>query len=84
MASQALVCAHNNIFNRSILGEDAFYFDNAGDVAVCIREKNKAEQTEKILANESKIKEQYSWDKIINQYEEHFKGIFNSSSQLRN
>ena len=36
MASNALICANDNIFNKSILGEDAFYFNNADQVASCI------------------------------------------------
>lgn len=83
MASQALICAHNNIFNRSILGEDAFYFENADDIARCIEGKDKERQRDIVLANELKIKQQYSWDRIVNQYEQHFKEIFNNTNRIR-
>jgi hypothetical protein len=29
MAGSALVCAHDNAFNRAVLGEDALYFSSA-------------------------------------------------------
>jgi len=32
MASEALIAAHNNPFNKSVLNTDAYYFSNAGEV----------------------------------------------------
>ncbi len=32
MASDALIVAHDNVFNKSILGKDAFYFKDYNDI----------------------------------------------------
>jgi len=75
MASQSLICAHNNIFNRSILGDDAFYFETAQEVASLLDNKSKAECGIVINNNETKIQKLYNWEIIIEQYLEHFKNI---------
>ncbi len=75
MASQGLICAHNNIFNKSILGADAFYFENSDQVCQLIDTTDKKEHQELIAANNHKIETLYSWPVIINQYLAHFEEI---------
>jgi hypothetical protein len=75
MASQALICASDNIFNRSILGDDAFYFATAKDVSKLILNQYKDAQKHKIAANEQKITDTYNWPFIIDQYLAHFNEI---------
>lgn len=84
MASQALVIANDNIFNRSILGEDAFYFKNSEQVSMIIKERKKEENGTIISNNEQKIRETYSWRTIIDQYERHFKVILTKSNSGKN
>jgi len=67
MASQALICANDNIFNKSILKDSAFYFKNCSDVAALLQEK-KANNIVKISMNEIEIVNTYSWPIIIEQY----------------
>ncbi len=69
MASRAFICAHNNIFNKSILQNDAFYFDSVEDVTKAIDNLSKTNNLEKIKSNMLKIREIYSWKKIIDQHE---------------
>jgi glycosyltransferase involved in cell wall biosynthesis len=76
MASNALICAHNNIFNESVLGRDSFYFSSAEDIKQLNETIDPSVHTDKIEANREKIQNQYSWDRIIEQYEDHFKEIF--------
>ena len=70
MASQAMIAAHDNIFNRSILGDDAFYFSSAHDVAVIIMDDKALEtiRPQRIRANLQKIRDTYRWDVIVRQY----------------
>lgn len=73
MSSHALIAAHHNVFNQSILGQDAFYFSSAKGVkklieANCI--KNIIDY--RITNNIAKIEEYFNWDKIINEYENYF------------
>ena len=75
MASEALICAHQNEFNASILGEDAFYFTEASEVRAWIESVKKQDHRNKIHANLAKIDTLYRWDRIISQYLDHFQSI---------
>ncbi len=75
MASQALVVANKNIFNQSILEDDAFYFESANDVAGLLDSVNKLDYQSFIESNNDKINKAYSWKHIVDQYEQHFKDI---------
>lgn len=77
MASSAFICAHDNIFNRAILNEDAHYFHASKDVSVLLENQSKIDNKELIVRNIDKIKKLYTWDKIVDQYEQHFYDITN-------
>lgn len=68
MASNALICAHNNVFNRSILDNDAFYFCSKEQVANLVQTVNKKDHLQKVNSNFDKINSKYLWPIIINQY----------------
>lgn len=71
MASSALICAHNNPFNKYILEEDAYHFSSSNEVQSLIENVSKASvsEQEKIERNRKKIKEKYNWQLIIDKYE---------------
>ena len=75
MGSNGLICAHDNIFNQSICGQDAFYFKSKEQVAGFIRSTIKAEHKDKLDANSIKIHDIYSWPVIVNKYLQHFNEI---------
>lgn len=76
MASNSLICAHNNIFNNSILHEDAFYFNDSNDISNLLDSKIKKKNYNQFLEkNINKITNSYSWGNIINQYENLFSRI---------
>lgn len=78
MASGAFICAHKNIFNSSILGNDAIYFDSGEDITRIVSSFKKDPKAEKaVLNNYKKIKEKYSWQIIFQQYEQVFKSTLN-------
>jgi glycosyltransferase involved in cell wall biosynthesis len=72
MASAALICANDNEFNRSILGSDAYYFTDSVSVQKVLESvtKKNGREEDKIDQNIKKIKQLYSWDKIIRDYEQ--------------
>jgi glycosyltransferase involved in cell wall biosynthesis len=71
MASEALIAAHNNPFNKSVLHTDAYYFSNAYDVRTLVETVQRKESEKTMVSNNlHKIKYQFNWDKIIDQYEE--------------
>ena len=68
MASNSLICAHDNVFNKSILCNDAYYFTSSEKVKELINNKMKVKENQFIVNNKDKIKNLYSWDKIVNDY----------------
>lgn len=71
MASRALIAAHRNDFNQSVLREDAFYFSDFLDAKELIQSVERKEKEQRMIANNfKKIKEQFSWEKVIDAYNE--------------
>lgn len=75
MASNALICAHDNVFNKSILENDAFYFKNDKDIISLLERVDKKEFSTYLDNNVEKIKTIYSWSSISEQYLNHFHQI---------
>ncbi|MBJ6118428.1 DUF1972 domain-containing protein [Pontibacter sp. BT310] len=70
MASNSLICANDNQFNRSILNEDAYYFTNEKEVRHVLNSVLKTAQNDFMIENNrQKIKHDFAWDTINNQYE---------------
>ena len=68
MGSRALIAANNNIFNKAILEEDAFYFSTEDEVLAIISSINKNEHQGKIENNVLKNKNIYNWELINKKY----------------
>ncbi len=69
MASNCCIVAHKNIFNQSILGEDAFYFEDEIQLSELLSlDKLRDDIQQKIKNNTNKIIQQYSWDLINESY----------------
>jgi len=69
MSSHALICAHNNEFNKTILEEDAFYFNCNKCITSLLNRETINQRNTFISNNIEKIKQKYSWDKIVSDYE---------------
>jgi glycosyltransferase involved in cell wall biosynthesis len=79
MADRTLICAHDNPFNRHILGEDAFYFSTPADIQKRIEEPAHETDEKKMTENNfGKIMEQYNWPKIVSVYERFMMDCYNS------
>jgi hypothetical protein len=76
MGSGALICANDNAFNRSILGEDAFYFKTKEDVREHLDGNYVISRDSFVNNNYLKIKTVYSWENIVLQYESLFKEVY--------
>lgn len=80
MAGEAVIAAHNNEFNRAVLHNDGFYFNTAGEVTQLIDAISHSEKTKEMQYNNLKrIKEQFSWPVIIDQYEAMIISCYNAS-----
>jgi glycosyltransferase involved in cell wall biosynthesis len=77
MASQSVICANDNQFNRAVVGDNALYFSSVDEVV------NNLQQVDKKLgvyegmlaANIIKIRNVYSCENIVNAYAAHFEAI---------
>jgi len=73
MGCECLIAAHNNVFNKTILGEDALYFSSAGEITGILEsEISEPEKQKWRKQNLEKIRIQFNWTKIVDQYEELF------------
>jgi len=71
MASEALIAAHNNPFNQAVLHGDAYYFSNSGGVRELVENVQRKEPEKAMINNNlEKIKYQFNWESIIDQYEQ--------------
>lgn len=69
MSSHALICAHDNEFNKTILGKDAFYF-SCKKCIIPLLNQDEINETDIFISNNlEKIKQKYSWYKVISDYE---------------
>jgi hypothetical protein len=80
MASSALICAHDNEFNRSVLLENALYFTTPGDIARLI--DNKLFEVNRqyfVGGNKNRIRQVYNPNKIVEEYVGVFDSVRSSS-----
>ena len=71
MASTALICAHDNEFNKAVLEEDGLYFSSDKDVSKIASSVTKSNCEKSIFTNNhKKIDEIYSWEIIIDQVDD--------------
>lgn len=81
MASNSLIVAHNNNFNKTVLGEDAFYFSNLQEVKDILEmEINEEKQKSFKKNNGTKISQYYTWEYIIDLYEKFMMTTFNKKT----
>lgn len=72
MGSGNLIIAHNNIFNKAVLKENAYYFYYAEDVSFYIKNKSKSNEIAKIEKNKNKILNEYDINSINSNYLAYF------------
>ena len=70
MASKALIAAHDNVFNKEVLGEDAVYFSSAADITYLVDHVPPG-MLKGIMTrnNREKIFRKFNWPDIIAKYE---------------
>jgi glycosyltransferase involved in cell wall biosynthesis len=79
MACGCNIAAHDNIFNRAILTDSAFYFSSAEDVKNIVHQPlNNSLAIDRKQQNLEKIRKTYNWEKIIDDYEKIFHKFYRS------
>jgi glycosyltransferase involved in cell wall biosynthesis len=70
MACSCFIVAHQNPFNKSVLGRNAWYFSNSEGVTAFIDKKQLAStRSNFIKRNVSTVRDKFNWRIIIEQYE---------------
>jgi len=69
MASEALIAAHDNPFNRQVLGADAIYFSRAGEITALVGDVPLGRKEALTIRNREKIRQHYDWADITAAYE---------------
>jgi glycosyltransferase involved in cell wall biosynthesis len=81
MASGALIAANNNEFNVSLLQKDAYYFLDSKEVRKLVEEVSHGVKENTMIENNIwKIREQFSWSKIIDQYADFILECYNEKN----
>lgn len=73
MASKALIAANDNVFNKTVLGDDALYFSNPADIVRIMDNVSERDNYGNFLSNNiGKIHAHYTWQGIVDAYEKVF------------
>ena len=75
MASECFILSHKNIFNRSVLGDNAVYYNNEKEVKDILDNINAIVSQHKqqyIEGNLDVIRNEYSWEKLVDEHEKYF------------
>lgn len=86
MAAGCFVLAHDNIFNRAVLKENALYYSTAKRVTELFNQLDvilSAYKTAYTDANIEVIRNEYSWEHLIDEHEKYFKWLLGSVSVKR-
>lgn len=84
MASNALIIAHNNDFNKGILKENGYYFSNPMEVKNCIETIKKNDNLQRVQNNFEGIINEFNWEKINGQYLQLFEECISKGKRRNN
>ena len=72
MASNALIIANDNVFNASVLENEAFYFSSPDDITNLLNRNIVKQDYQHFLnSNKEKIQRNYSWPEIVSLLEKY-------------
>ena len=78
MASSTFIIAHDNVFNRSVLRDSSVYFSSEKDIEEIVNNLNeyiKDKKSKYIEENLTKIRDEYSWERLVEQHEQYFQKL---------
>ena len=79
MSTNAFILAHDNEFNKSVINQNAYYFDTSNVLAALLKDKEIVKNKMEFAKNNLKrIDEVYRWSVVVNQYESYFKRILDN------
>lgn len=76
MACRSDIIAHDNVYNRYILGENGRYFRSSEDIARLLPDPGTADEIEQSRkANREKVLKDHHWDAVTEKYEKLFQKL---------
>lgn len=84
MALSCFIFAHDNTYNRNVLGKDALFFSDVTMLADKFSSINKLmdNKEEFTKRNLLKLQKEYNWGKVTKQYIDFFASFINKTSQI--
>lgn len=82
MASSCFILSHNNVFNKAVLGVNAFYYQSEKEVTLLLNNiDDLVSQNKKLFIDRNLeiIKNDYSWEKLVDEHEKYFEDILSRS-----
>ena len=76
MAAGCFVFAHDNIFNRAVLRDNALYYPSAENMTEYLNDIDEIAKKDKATFtanNIDVIKNEYSWEHLVDEHEKYFK-----------
>lgn len=83
MADAAFIAAHSNAFNKSVLKDNALYFNNVKEVCSIIEQHEKLYNEKFVQNNSARIRAEYTWERIITQYDLFFRECCSAKASER-
>ena len=84
MASECFILSHNNVFNHSVLRDNAIYYQSTEDVTKLLNDIDNIVYKYKsdfISGNLDVIRNEYSWEKLVDEHEKYFKWILEDAKK---
>ena len=84
MAAGCFIFAHDNIFNRAVLEENAFYYLSADKVAEYLNRIDTMAEESKIqytANNIEVIRNEYSWEHLVDEHEKYFQWLLEQNEK---
>ena len=81
MSAKTLILAHDNIFNRSVLEGNTFYFSNRKQLSKLFTKDLEYKRAEFVSNNLNKIETAYRWPTMVDQYISYFKNVLKESKK---
>lgn len=78
MASDCFILAHDNIFNRAVLKDNAVYYSSSEQVVSVLNRMDDIVVQHKnlyIANNLEEIRVEYSWEKLVDEHEKYFEWL---------
>jgi glycosyltransferase involved in cell wall biosynthesis len=73
MACNCVIAAHDNLFNKTIISDNGYYFSNPEDIKnILIKRPLASNESNFKMNNLERINSSFNWEKVVDDYEQTF------------